>query len=106
MQKKKRKRKKKHNSKNWLFVKGIPIKTQFVDIRKNTSIDLNGRSPYRVVTKGYHPMLNQEMEFYSENIWENISSANIKPGREFIVYFDPNWPKVYSIDIEFLKPYS
>lgn len=66
---------------------------------KNTSLSMNGRSPYQIVAQWVNPETNQLHIFKSKNIWFDPSDYVKK---EILVKADPNNLKKYWMDVSFI----
>ena len=83
-----------------LIQSGIPLKTEFIEVRLNEALQVNGRSPFRIITRWHDTHSNQIRLFESRNIWFDPSSF-IK-GEEITVYVAPNARRRYYMDTSFL----
>ncbi len=86
---------------NKLKATGDPIDTAFVKVELNEGIEVQGRSPYRVISQWLDPVLNQMYMFHSANIWFDPSDY-VKKDQKITVYVDPDNYKKYYMDIGFL----
>ena len=59
--------------KKYLKEHGKLIFADYVDVVLNTSYNVNGRHPYKVICKWENPIDNKIYMFTSKNIWVNIS---------------------------------
>jgi len=84
----------------WLKQNGRKLITDFESVELNTSVKVNGRSPYKIISQWHDPVTHMVHVFESENIWFNpedfITSESIA------VYVDPGNLKRYYMDISFL----
>ncbi|MEO9462084.1 MAG: DUF3592 domain-containing protein [Marinomonas sp.] len=80
-----------------LYARGMRIEMPFTRCYVNTSLRINGRSPYVVEAQGTHPITGKFACFQSEPIWLNLSSA--LDGQKVPVLIDPNSPKDHVIDL-------
>lgn len=90
----------KQKKSKYLLSNGVPVQTKIEQIAINTSININGKSPYQISSQWVDPN-NQELYiFKSENIWfdpsDYISSEMIT------VLIEVGNPKKYYMDIAFL----
>jgi hypothetical protein len=83
-----------------LRLRGTPIETEFQNVELNGSLKMNGRSPWRIVSRWLDPARNELHLFHSENLWFDPTSF-IKSQR-LTVFVDPNNFKRYSMDVSFL----
>jgi hypothetical protein len=81
--------------------RGKRIEADFVRVNLNTSIRVNGRSPYRIECQWLNTADNRVYNYTSENIWYD-PSAYLGDRKKLTVYIDPNRPKVHWMDTGFL----
>jgi hypothetical protein len=79
---------------------GTPIETEFQGVEQNTSVSVNGRYPFRVLTHWLNPSTSELHIFKSNNLWFDPSSY-IK-SKKITVFIDPSNPKKYLMDLAFL----
>lgn len=79
---------------------GLPTPTAYQTVRLNTSLRVNGRHPYQVVTQWLNPATGKMHVFHSENLWFDPSQHIDR--REITVYLDRSNPKRYWMDVSFL----
>ena len=83
--------------------KGELIYANYIETILNTSYQVNGRSPYKIICEWESSLDNKKYTFKSKNIWINpdiiIKEKDIK---QFPVYVDSN-KKKYVIDLDVLK---
>ena len=84
----------------WLRDFGEPIMTELQGVELNTSVRMNGQSPYRIVSQWDDPATGETHVFYSKNIW--FDPEPYITGNEIRVLIDPNNPSRYLTDISFL----
>ncbi|EMQ4857273.1 DUF3592 domain-containing protein [Morganella morganii] len=83
-----------------LLREGIPVKAGITGTEMNTTISINGRSPYRIVAQVHNSAENTVKRYYSRNI-EFDPAPFIH--QEFVtVYVDTKNPDNYFMDISFL----
>jgi len=82
-----------------LRASGLPIQAKVVECYHDTSLKVNGRSPWRVVCQATHPADGKMHSFNSEAVWINPSGL---AGKEVRVFVDPARPARYLVD---LSPY-
>ncbi|MCK5840214.1 MAG: DUF3592 domain-containing protein, partial [Bacteroidales bacterium] len=92
-------RMKREKKKRRLLATGRKIQTKFSEVEKNTSVSVNRRNPYRVITQ--YSDGNELFIFQSENIWFNPSSF-IQEGQAIIVYVNRDRMSDYYMDVSFL----
>jgi hypothetical protein len=90
----------KAQSKAFLLKNGQLIQADITEIALNESIDVNGRSPFRIIAQWHDKTTNQIYIYKSANLWFDpkpfVSSEKIQ------VYVDPNNPSKHHMDISFL----
>jgi Protein of unknown function (DUF3592) len=79
---------------------GVRIETKFQGVELNTSLRVNGASPYRVVTQWQDPASSELHLFRSENLW--FDPSDYIKGRQITVFIEPGNPKKYAVDVSFL----
>lgn len=84
----------------FLLLHGSPVQTQFQTVERNTSIKVNGRSPWRIVSQWQNPATGRIHLFHSENLWFDPSSY--VQAKEITVYLDRQNAKRYAMDTRFL----
>ena len=80
-----------------LRASGLPIQARFVECYRDTSVKLNGRSPFRVVCEAVHPGTGKLHSFRSDPIWVDLSER--LAGREVRVFVDPARPRQHAVDL-------
>ena len=83
-----------------LRASGLPIQAKVLECYRDTSVQVNGRSPWRVVCQATHPATGKLQSFKSEAIWVDPSAQ--LAGKELRVFVDPARPKRHLVD---LSPY-
>ena len=83
----------------WLHQNGRRIQAEFTR-ELNTSLEVNGSNPYRIVCQWLDPVKNEMHIFNSANIW--FDSTNYIPGKTIEVLVDPNNPRRYDVETAFL----
>ena len=84
----------------WLRRNGRRVQTTFKGVQLNTSLHVNGRSPYRIISQATDPGGKTVRLYESENIWFDPSEYIKNDSIEVLV--DPGNPKRYVMDIDFL----
>lgn len=79
---------------------GTPVQTTLQYVEQNTSVSVNGRSPWQIVTQWADPSTGLLHSFRSKNVWFDPTPQ--LPGR-ITVYVDRRNPKRYFMDISFLS---
>jgi hypothetical protein len=85
----------------WLEQNGMPVEAKVVDVRRNTSVKVNGRSPRVIEAQWQHPMTREVHSFESENIWFDPSEF-VEEGRMLKVRVDADDPRRHRVDLGFL----
>lgn len=84
----------------WLEQNGRRIQAEFTRVELNTSVEVNGANPYRIVCQWLDPASNQMHIFHSANIW--FDPTNFIPGKTLEVLLDANNPHRYLVETSFL----
>jgi hypothetical protein len=84
----------------WLRQNGRRIEAEFTRVELNTSLQINGSSPYRLVCQWLDPATNHMHVFHSANIW--FDPTNYVTGKTLQVMLDPNNPHRYLVETSFL----
>ena len=89
------------NRKNeYLKEQGSPIESEFQSVAFNTTVSVNGRNPFQIITQWKNPSTSEIQIFKSDNLWydptEHIQNKRIR------VFIDRNNPKKYYVDLSFL----
>lgn len=82
-----------------LLKEGEPVTAQITGIEKNRSINVNGRSPWRLICQ-WQNSAGEIVLFNSANIW--YDPEPYLTSETLTVYLDRNNPKSYHVDISFL----
>ena len=83
-----------------LLENGIALETTYQSVEHNTSLKVNGRSPYKIVTHWQNPDTTQLHIFKSNNIWFDPSDYILQD--KITVYVSPDNYKKYYLDTSFL----
>lgn len=84
----------------YLLQQGRPIQAKVQGVEKNTSLEMNGRNPYRIIAHWHNASSNEVHVFKSKNIWFNPEDYIDR--EEVTVYLDKSNAKKYHMDISFL----
>jgi hypothetical protein len=84
----------------WLMAYGTEIQADFQSVERNTSLKVNGRSPWRIIAQWQNPETGQLHVFNSENVW--FDPTNHVTTKQLKVLLDPKNAKRYHVDISFL----
>lgn len=92
-----------NKNEKWLQENGQKIQTKFSNVEWNTSLTVNGQSPYIIVSQWREPASYEVYTFRSQNIWFNPEEFIKSSGTKLIdVYVDPKNMKKHYMDISFL----
>jgi hypothetical protein len=87
----------KAKNKKWLASNGLTITAKVIEVGLNTSLKINGRSPYRITAQWLNPRTNVVQLFHSENIWYDPSSFVTE---QIDVKIDPQNDNVYHMILD------
>ncbi len=90
----------KNRKDEYLKKNGVPIETKFQSVEINTSLSVNGKHPFVVLTRWQNPSTSELHIFQSNNLWFDPSDY-IKSER-ITVFIERNNPKKYYVDLSFL----
>ncbi|HVR96371.1 MAG TPA: DUF3592 domain-containing protein [Thermoanaerobaculia bacterium] len=79
---------------------GTPIQTTFQSVDRNTSVRINGRHPFRIVSQWQNPATGEVHVFESDNLW--FDPSQYLTGRHVTVYIERDNPGKYWMDLSFL----
>ena len=79
---------------------GNAIQTDFQGVERNTSLEVNGKNPWRVTSQWLDPASNKLRVFHSENLW--FDPTQFVKAKTVTVLLDPKNPKRYYMDVSFL----
>jgi hypothetical protein len=85
----------------WLRLHGRLVSTDFQAVVLNSAVQVNGRSPYQIVTRWKNRSTGIHHTFKSQYLFED-PTPYVEGGRAIIVRIDPNNPKRYIMDLSFL----
>jgi hypothetical protein len=86
--------------KDYLMAYGTAIQTDLQGIERNTSLEVNGKNPWRITSQYLDPATNKVRVFHSENLW--FDPSRFVTAKQMTVLLDPKNPKRYHMDISFL----
>ena len=69
-------------------------------VDRNTSVEINGKNPWRITSQWLDPNSNTMRIFHSENLW--FDPTRFVKRKQVTVLLDPNNPKRYHMDTSFL----
>ncbi len=84
--------------KSWLKSQGQLVQATFVRVEENRSVNMAGRSPWRVVGVWKDSSSGIEYEYKSEDIWTTMPPT-VPPAATLPVYIDPQNPKRHVMDM-------
>lgn len=84
----------------YLLSNGMPLQTKIEQIAINTSIDINGRNPYQIISQWLEPSSQELYIFKSDNIW--FDPSDYITSEMITVLIEVGNPKKYHMDISFL----
>ena len=79
---------------------GTKITTNFQNLNINTTLAVNGKNPFVVVSQWQNPKTSELHVFKSDNIW--FDPSDFIKSDEITVLIDRKNPKRYSMDLSFL----
>lgn len=79
---------------------GVQVHAKFESVEQNTSLKVNGRSPYQIVCQWQHPQTKEVHLFRSDNLW--FDPSDHIPGDTVPVLVDESNLKKYWVDTSFL----
>ncbi len=79
---------------------GTPIQTKLQKVAENTGYRSHGRHPYQILSQWQNPRTGEIHVFTSENI--GFDPSDYLPGKEIMVFIDPEKPDKYYVDLSFL----
>jgi len=88
------------NTQQYLKESGYLLAAEFQEVAINRSIDINGRSPFRIIVQWQDPDTKKIYIFESRNIWFNPEKYVDR--KTINVYVSPGNPKNYYVDVSFL----
>jgi Protein of unknown function (DUF3592) len=84
----------------YLMAYGNAIETDVQGVERNTSIKVNGKSPWRITSQWLDPVSSKLRVFHSENLW--FDPTGFVTRKQVTVLLDPANPKRYHMDVSFL----
>lgn len=85
---------------DWLAANGLRVQARFENVIYDTSLKINGRSPWRLICQWQHPVTQKVYLFKSANIWFDPTTFVKRDTLDVLVDMDN--PKRYQVDISFL----
>lgn len=83
-----------------LRLRGRRVQARFQSVERNTSLEVNGRNPWRILCQWQDPATGLLHVFKSQNLW--FDPAPYVQVQELTVFVDPTNPKRYVVDVGFL----
>jgi len=84
----------------WLATNGMRVQAKFENVIYDTSLKVNGRSPWRLICQWQHPVTQKVYLFKSANIWFDPTAFVKRDTLDVLVDMDN--PKRHQVDISFL----
>lgn len=84
----------------WLATNGLRIQAKLENVLYDTSLKVNGRSPWRLICQWQHPVTQKVYVFKSANIWFDPTSFVKRDTLDVLVDMDN--PRRYHVDTSFL----
>jgi len=91
----------KAQAREWLKLNGLRRQAAFVEVRHDTSVRVNGRSPYRIACE-FKLSNGTTRSYQSDMLWRDPTPLLKGPTVEVLV--DPNDERRYWVDTSFLPP--
>jgi hypothetical protein len=85
----------------WLQHSGMTIQARINEVARNTSLKVNGRSPWVILAQWQHPVTQEMHVFESENLWYDPSEF-IGDREQIPVRVDADDPARHRVDISWL----
>jgi hypothetical protein len=79
---------------------GRRLMTKFDTVIRDSSMEIDGRSPYRIITQWHDPATNSIHVFESEEI--GFNPEEFIKSEKIAVYVDPDDMEMYAVDTSFL----
>lgn len=86
--------------KDYLMAYGTAIQTDLQGVERNTSLEVNGKHPWRIASQYLDPGTQKLRVFHSENLW--FDPSKFMTAKQVTVLLDPKDPKRYHMDVSFL----
>lgn len=84
-----------------LLQRGKPVITSYKNVEENTTITVQGRHPYYLVTEWRHPVSKELVHFRSHQMWDDPTEK--AKNRMITVVVDPDNFRRYAMDLSFLR---
>jgi hypothetical protein len=79
---------------------GHVVEADYRRVEENTSLEVNGRNPWRIVCQWQNPETQKVHIFFSPNLW--FDPTPYIDRQRLNVFIDPHRPKSYFVDTSFL----
>jgi hypothetical protein len=86
--------------KDYLMAYGNAVHTDLQGVERNTSLEVNGKNPWRISSQYLDPDTQKLRVFHSENLW--FDPTRFVTAKQVTVLLDPKNPKRYHMDVSFL----
>jgi hypothetical protein len=94
----------KRRTRVWLAQHGMRVAAKFTGVVHDTSMKVNGRSPWRLTAQWHHPVTGAIHTFESDSVW--FDPGEFVDRDELSVVVDADDPSRYQVDIEFLPKHG
>lgn len=92
----------KNKKRVWLRDQGKPLEVEMTGVFLNSSLKVNGRSPWVIQAQWLDATTNTMYTFESDNIWYDPTNYIGENAKKLRVLIDPDNPKAYWMDTSFL----
>jgi hypothetical protein len=89
----------------YLRMHGTPIETKYQRVELNTTLSINGKHPFRVLSQWQNPSTLEMHIFKSNNLWFD-PSGYIPNKKKITVFIVKNNLKKYHVDLSFLSKFA
>ncbi len=79
---------------------GHRIEADFQQVELNTTLEVNGSNPFRIVAQWHDHSRNEVHIFKSDNLW--FDPSDFVQGKKIPVFLDAGNPSKYLVDLSFL----
>ncbi len=91
-------------TRRWLAQHGMRVSAKFTGVVHDTSVKVNGRSPWRLTAQWQHPVTGAMHTFESDSIW--FDPGEFATRDELSVVVDADDPGRYQVDVAFLPKHG
>ena len=95
---------KKKKNMEWLRAHGTKVQAKFTGVDINTSLQVNGRSPWILTAQWQNPADKALYTFKSDSIW--FDPTEFVKGETLEVLVNPDKPSVYHVELGFLPKHG